>query len=61
MKKSRHSKEKVISILREAQGGTKVKEVRARHNISPQTYQGWKRKYGEMQVDEAFHARVRGG
>lgn len=33
MKKSRHSEEKVISILREAQGGMKVKEVCARHNI----------------------------
>lgn len=27
MKKSRHSEEKIVSILREAQGGMKVKDV----------------------------------
>ena len=58
MKRSRHSEEKVISILREAQGGMKVKEVCARHNISAQTYYGWKRKYGGMQVDEVRRARA---
>ena len=58
MKKSRHSEEKVISILREAQGAMKVKEVCARHNISAQTYYGWKRKYGGMQVDELRRARA---
>lgn len=46
MKKSRHSEEKIVSILREAQGGMKVRDVCARHNISEQTYYGWKRKYG---------------
>ena len=58
MKKSRHSEEKVISILREAQGGMKVKEVCARHNISEQTYYGWKRKYEGKQVDEVRQARA---
>ena len=58
MKKSRHSEEKAISILREAQGAMKVKEVCARHNISAQTYYGWKRKYGGMQVDELRRARA---
>jgi putative transposase len=36
MKRSRFSEEKVVSILREAQGGMKVKDVCARHNISEQ-------------------------
>jgi putative transposase len=58
MKRSRHSEEKVIGILREAQGGMKVKEVCARHNISEQTCYGWKRKYGGMQVDEVRAARA---
>ncbi|MBK8039566.1 MAG: transposase [Verrucomicrobiaceae bacterium] len=40
MKKSRHSEEKIVSILREAQGGMKVRDVCARHNISEQTYYG---------------------
>jgi putative transposase len=50
MKKSRFSEEKIVSILCEAQGGMKVKVVCARHNISEQTYYGWKCKYGGMQV-----------
>jgi putative transposase len=58
MKKSRHSEEKIIGILREAQGGMKVKDVCARHNISVQTYYGWKRKYGGMQVDGVRQARA---
>ena len=58
MKKSRHSEEKIVSILREAQGGMKVRDVCARHKISEQTYYGWKRKYGRMQVDELRQARA---
>lgn len=58
MKKSRHSEEKIVSILREAQGGMKVTDVCVRHNISEQTYYGWKRKYGGMQVDELRQARA---
>ena len=58
MKKSRFSEEKIVSILREAQGGMKVKDLCARHNISDQTYYSWKRKYGGMQVDELRAARA---
>jgi putative transposase len=47
MKRSRHSEEKIVSILREAQGGIKVRDVCARHNISEQTYYGWKRSRAE--------------
>ncbi len=58
MKRSRFSEEKIVSILREAQGGMKVKDVCARHNITEQTYYGWKRKYGGMQVEELRQARA---
>jgi putative transposase len=58
MKRSRFSEEKIVNILREAQGGMKVKEVCARHNISEQTFYGWKRRYGGLQVDEVRQARA---
>lgn len=58
MKRSRFSEEKIVSILREGQGGMKIKDVCARHNISEQTFYGWKRKYGGMQVDELRQARA---
>ena len=58
--KSRFREGKTVSILREAQGVTRVKNVCARHNISDQTYCGWKRRYGGMQVDEVRQATCAG-
>ena len=58
MQKSKHSEEKIIGIQREAQGGIKVREVCAKHNISEQTYNGWKRKYDGMEVNELRQARA---
>ena len=53
MKKSRFSEEQKIGILRQVRAGSAVKAVCAQHNIGVQTYYGWKRKYGTMEVSEA--------
>ncbi|MGF1451428.1 MAG: transposase [Opitutales bacterium] len=45
MKKTRHSTEQIIRILRESEG-LKVEEACRRHNISPPTFHRWKAKYG---------------
>ena len=58
MKKSRFNEEQIIGILREGQSGTTVKAVCAKHNVSEQTYYGWKRKYGGMEVSEMRKARA---
>ncbi len=57
MKKSRFGAEQIIGILKEGQGESTVKAVCAKHNIAEQTYYGWKRKYGGMEVDEARRLR----
>jgi putative transposase len=53
MKKIRHSTEKIIRILREADAGAATDEVCRNHNISAQTFYRWRKKYGGMQLSEA--------
>lgn len=57
MKRSRFSEEKIIGILREADGKSTVKAVCAKHNVSEATFYAWKRKYGGMDVKEARRLR----
>jgi len=56
--KSRFTEEQIISILGEAQAGTKVAELCRRHGISEPTYYLWKSKYANMTVSEAKRLRA---
>ena len=58
MKKSRFSEEQKIGILQEVRAGSTVAVVCAAHNIGVQSYYGWKRKYGTMEVSEARRLRA---
>lgn len=58
MRTSRFSDEQVLQILQEAQAGTAVKVLCAKHNISPATFHTWKRKFGGMEVNEARRLRA---
>ena len=53
MKRSRFSEEQKVRILEEIRTGKSRKEICAEHNVSPQTISLWKRKYGDMDVNEA--------
>ena len=52
MKKSSFSEEKIISILKEGDAGTKVAELCRRHGMSDATYYKWKAKYAGMDVSQ---------
>jgi len=52
MKNSRFMESQIVSILKEADAGAKVKEICRRHGISDATYYNWKSKYGGMQASD---------
>ena len=52
MKRSRFSETQIVSILKEADAGMKVKEICRKHGISDATYYNWKSKYGGMNASD---------
>jgi putative transposase len=45
--------EQILSILKEAEAGTKVSELCRRYGIAEQTFYRWKAKYGGMAISDA--------
>ena len=52
MKKSKFTEAQIIAILKEQDQGLKVAEICRKHGISDQTFHNWKRKYGDLSVEE---------
>ena len=50
MRKSKFSDSQIVRILKEVEGGRKVKEVCREYCISDATYYIWKSKYGGMEA-----------
>jgi putative transposase len=57
MKKSRHSEEQIIGVLKQMEAGRKVAEVAREVGVSEATLYTWKSKYGGMEVSEARRLR----
>jgi putative transposase len=58
MKRSKHTEEQIITILREQEAGAKTADVCRKHGISSATFYSWKAKYGGLNVSEAKRLRV---
>ena len=52
MKKSKFTEEQIVSILKEQEQGLKVADICRKHGLSDQTFHNWKKKYGNLSVDE---------
>ena len=52
MKKSRFTESQSVAILKEADAGLQVKDVRRKHGISSPTYCKWKSMYGGMAASD---------
>lgn len=52
MKTSRFSETQIIAILKQGDGGIKVKDLCREHGISDATYYNWKAKYGGLEASD---------
>ena len=57
MRKSRYSDSQIISILKQAEGGTPVAELCREHGMSSATFYKWRSRYGGM--DASLMKRLR--
>jgi putative transposase len=58
MKKKRYSNEEIARILEAGASTNKsVEEFCREHGVHPQTYYGWKKKFGGMNGDEVQRLR----
>ena len=57
MKKSKFTDSQIISVLKQAEGGTPIPDLCREHGVSNATFYKWRAKYGGM--DTALMVRLK--
>ena len=55
--KKRFSEEQIIKILREGESESSIKDICRKRGITEQTFYRWRRKYGNMEVNDIKRLR----
>jgi putative transposase len=50
MTRTRHTEEQIIAVLKDAQAGVRVQDLRRKHGISDATFLTWRTKYAGLEV-----------
>ena len=58
MKRKRFTEEKIIQILKEAEGGVPLKDLMRKYGMSDASFYTWRAKFGGMEVSEAKRLRA---
>ena len=61
MKRTRFSETQIVTILKQADAGIKVKDLCREHGISEATYYNWKAKYGGLEASDLKRLKETGG
>jgi putative transposase len=58
MKKTKHTEEQIIGVVKQMESGRAVKDLAREMGVTDQTLYNWRSKYGGMDVNEARRLRA---